>query len=68
MKPTPLTVKEIEILRAYAAGKRTIEIAEDRFLSVKSIDTYRHNILMKTGAKTIAEAVALGIKKKVILL
>lgn len=67
MKPTPMTAREIEILRAYAEGLSTKEIATLTFVSIKTIEAHRASILVKTGAPTMIRAVVLGIKQGVII-
>jgi DNA-binding NarL/FixJ family response regulator len=68
MKPTPLTSREIEVLRAYSEGLTTKEISESLFVSVKTVEAHRQKILLKTGAPNMIRAVVLGIKQKVVLL
>jgi DNA-binding NarL/FixJ family response regulator len=45
-----------------AAGKTTTQIAEELFLSVKTISTYRSRILEKMKMKTNAELIHYAIK------
>ena len=45
-----LTKREEQILRFITTGKKNSEIAEKLDLSVKTVETNRHNILLKLGA------------------
>ena len=68
MRPTPLTPVEVEILRCYADGLTTQEIANLRYRETKTIETHRRGILTKIGAPNITRAVVLAIKQGVIIL
>jgi DNA-binding NarL/FixJ family response regulator len=50
-----LSDREIEILDAVGRGKTTREIANDLFLSVSTVDTYKTRIKGKLGLKNAAE-------------
>ncbi len=50
-----LSDREFEVFRLLAKAKTVGEIAEKLFLSPKTVSTYRHRILEKTGLKTNAE-------------
>ena len=65
---TELSPQEIKILRAYAAGLNTKEIAEQFCVSTKTVDSHRANTFLKSGFKTVGGAVAWGIKQKIILI
>ena len=57
-----LSDRELEVYRMIAAGKTTTQIAEELFLSVKTISTYRSRILEKMKMKTNAELIHYAIK------
>jgi len=57
-----LSDREIEVYRMIAAGKTTTQMAEELFLSVKTISTYRSRILEKMNMKTNAELIRYAIK------
>jgi len=57
-----LSDRELEVFRMIAAGKTTTHIAEELFLSVKTISTYRSRILEKMKMKTNAELIHYAIK------
>lgn len=52
--PTP---KELEVLRAVAAGKRNREIADELRLSVNTVEFHLRNIFAKLGASSRADAI-----------
>ncbi len=52
-----LSERELEILSLIKAGLDTKEIAEKLFVSTATVDTHRKNILAKTGAKDISNAI-----------
>lgn len=49
-----LTTREIEILQCIVDGCSSQEIANKLFLSVRTVDNYRFNILLKMDARNIA--------------
>jgi two-component system, NarL family, invasion response regulator UvrY len=57
-----LSVRELEVLRMIAAGKKPAEIAGELSISDKTVSTYRARILQKMNMKTTAELIhyALG--------
>jgi ATP/maltotriose-dependent transcriptional regulator MalT len=56
--PDGLTAREVEVLRVLATGKSNKEIAEDLFLSPKTVARHLSNIFAKTGAGSRAAATA----------
>jgi len=50
-----LSDREFQVMRLIAKGKTVREIAEENFLSVKTVRTYRQRILEKMGIKRNAE-------------
>lgn len=68
MLPNDLTRREQEVLALLASGKRNQEVADDLFISIKTVDTHRTHILDKLGLKNTAELVKYAIKTKLISL
>ena len=61
-----LTDREIEILVHICKGLSNKEIADTLFLSKRTVDKHRENILMKTGAKNTAGLVMYAIQSGII--
>jgi putative nucleotidyltransferase with HDIG domain len=55
--PSPLSAREIEVLRGLAAAKVQKQIAHDLALSVSTVRTHLHNVYRKLGAVDRAQAV-----------
>ncbi|UXP32326.1 response regulator transcription factor [Reichenbachiella agarivorans] len=60
---TPLTDREIEVLKLIAEEYSNPEIAEKLFISIRTVDTHRRNLLDKLGAKNTAGLVKYAIQK-----
>lgn len=50
-----LTLKEIEIVKGIANGLTSKQMAENLFVSVRTIETHRHNILKKLKLQNAAQ-------------
>lgn len=50
-----LSPREIEVLDACAAGRRTKEVAEGLSISVRTVETHRNSIYRKTACRSIGE-------------
>ena len=57
-----LSDREYQVMRMIASGKTGKEIAEELFLSVKTISTYRARILEKMEMKSNAELIHYALK------
>lgn len=57
-----LTKREIEVLFHICQGLQNQEIAELLFLSKRTVDKHRQNILLKTSSRNTAELVVYAIK------
>jgi DNA-binding NarL/FixJ family response regulator len=58
-----LTMREREVLKLLAEGKRTQEIAEALFISVNTVRRHRYNIMEKLNIKTMADLVKYAISQ-----
>lgn len=65
-KTTPLSDREIEVLKLLCEQYTNREIAEILKLSPRTIDTYRENIFSKIGAKNIVGIVRYAISNRLI--
>ena len=57
-----LSEREVDVLLGICRGLSTQEIADKLFLSKRTVDTHRANILEKTGSKNTASLVVYAIK------
>jgi len=64
--PTPLTPREIQIVRLIAAGKIAKEIASQLNLSTHTIYTHRKNIMNKLELKSASELVLYAVEKGIV--
>jgi two-component system, NarL family, response regulator NreC len=55
--PDDLTEREVEVLRLIALGNTNAEIAEQLYLSVRTVESHRAHIQQKLGRSTRAELV-----------
>lgn len=63
-----LTSREQEVLALLCQQLNTVEIAEKLFLSPRTVETHRNNLLLKTGSKNIAGLVVYAIQSKIIII
>ena len=61
-----LSSREIEILLAICRGLSNQEIAEELFISKRTVDAHRANILEKTGCKNTASLVVYAIRNQLV--
>jgi DNA-binding NarL/FixJ family response regulator len=62
----PLSARELEVLRLIAQENSNPEIAEKLFISIRTVDTHRRNLLEKLGVKNTAGLVKYAIQKGLI--
>ncbi|MFO7257503.1 MAG: response regulator transcription factor [Bacteroidota bacterium] len=63
-----LTRREYEIIEQVASGKSNQEVADALFVSVKTVETHKKNILDKLGLKNSLQLVRYAIKNNIISL
>jgi DNA-binding NarL/FixJ family response regulator len=63
---TDLSKREMEVLQLVASGKSDKEVAEQLFISAKTVNTHKMHILDKLGLKNTAELVRYAIKNELI--
>jgi DNA-binding NarL/FixJ family response regulator len=56
--PAGLTAREVEVLRLVAAGRSNREIADELYLSVKTVGRHLSNIFFKIGVSSRTAAAA----------
>ena len=62
----PLSTRETEILVAVCRGLSNQEIADELFISKRTVDKHRANILEKTGCKNTASLVVYAIRHGIV--
>ncbi len=60
--PSKLSKREVEVLRYICQEFSTAEIATKLYLSPRTVETYRNNLLIKTGCRNTAGLVLFAIK------
>lgn len=68
VKPTfpeidPLSERELEVIRGICQEMTTTEIAGKLFVSPRTVEFHRNNILLKTGARNVAGLVVYALTK-----
>jgi len=63
----PLTKREIEVLKLIAEEYSNAEIAEELFISIRTVDTHRRNLLDKLDVKNTAGLVKYAIKNGLVV-
>jgi DNA-binding NarL/FixJ family response regulator len=63
---TPLSNRELTVLRLMAEGKRNREIAKDLFISERTVGNHITNIYNKLGIYDRSQAVVYAIKKGIV--
>lgn len=63
-----LTHREMEILKLIVEGNANRDIAERLFISIRTVETHRTNIMHKLEMNSIIDLVKFAIKKKLISL
>jgi two-component system, NarL family, response regulator NreC len=64
--PDDLSEREVDVLQLIALGHTNSEIAEQLFLSVRTVETHRSHIQQKLRLSTRAELVDYALKRKLI--
>jgi len=61
-----LTDREVDVLRLVCQQLSTKEIADSLFISPKTVETHKTNLMIKTGVKNMAGLVIYAVQNKVI--
>jgi DNA-binding CsgD family transcriptional regulator len=61
-----ISKREIEVLQLVCQQLTAEEIAEKLFISVKTVNGHRNNLLQKTGSRNVTGLVIYAIKHKII--
>jgi len=61
-----LTVREIEIIKKIAEGKNNKSIADELFISIRTVETHRRNIMQKLKVTTVVGLLKIASKLNLI--
>ena len=61
-----LTKRELEVLELVSHGLSNQEIADKLFISKRTVDGHKSNLIVKTGSKNIVDLLVYSIKNKII--
>lgn len=62
----PLTERELEILSLFCEGLSPKEIADKIFLSPRTVETHKKNIMQKMDVNTIGKLISIALKNKLV--
>ncbi|OIO36219.1 MAG: hypothetical protein AUJ74_03110 [Candidatus Omnitrophica bacterium CG1_02_44_16] len=65
-KENILSERETEVLRLVAEGKTAKEIAESLFISARTVENYKNNLLKKLGLHKSSDLIKYAIKNKIV--
>jgi len=63
---TPLTARQREVVRLLAEGKSNKEVAETLRISVKTVETHRHQIMRKLRMHSFSELVRYAVRTGIV--
>lgn len=66
LDPDFISKREIDVLKLICKQRTTIEIAEELFLSPRTVEGYRNNLLLKTESKNVAGLVIYAITHRLV--
>jgi DNA-binding NarL/FixJ family response regulator len=66
IKEKALTKRENEVLTLFADGLSNSEIAEKLFISVRTVEAHKNNIMQKFSLKSVVDLVKFAIKQGII--
>jgi DNA-binding CsgD family transcriptional regulator len=61
-----LTSREREVLQLAAEGRSTAQIAKDLFISPRTVETHRGNVMKKLALRSQTDLVRFAIRKRII--
>lgn len=63
-----LTARETKILQLICEQKNTVEIADQLFISPRTVEGHRNNLLLKTESRNIAGLVVYAIQNEIVVI
>lgn len=61
-----LSARQIEIIRLWGANKSNKEIADELFLSIRTVESHKNHIMQKLNLKTTVDMIKFGIRNNLI--
>jgi len=61
-----LTKREVEVLKLVSKGMSNTEIADKLFISKRTVDGHKANLIQKTGSKNVVDLLIYSIKNDII--
>lgn len=61
-----LSIRELEVLKLICFQKSTAEIAEQLFISPRTVEGHRNNLLLKTESRNIAGLVVYAVQNQIV--
>lgn len=61
-----LSAREMEVLKLFAEGMSNRDIADQLFISVRTVETHKNNIMKKINLKTTVDLVKFAIKNNIV--
>ncbi|MFC1734296.1 response regulator transcription factor [candidate division KSB1 bacterium] len=61
-----LTAREIEIIKLFSEGNSYKEIADKLFISTRTVESHKNNIMQKLELRSTVDLVKFAIKQKII--
>jgi DNA-binding NarL/FixJ family response regulator len=62
----PLSERELEVLKLLCDGFSPKEIADQLFLSPRTVDTHKNNIMQKFEVNTVSKLISVALKNKLV--
>lgn len=61
-----LSARQIEIIRLWGANKSNQEIADELYLSIRTVESHKNHIMQKLNLKTTVDMIKFGIRNNLI--
>ena len=61
-----LSKRELEVLVLISEGLTNAEIADKLFISIRTVDTHKNNLISKTGSKNVVSLLIYAIKNNIV--
>jgi two-component system response regulator NreC len=61
-----LSARELEVLKLFAQSMTNSEIAENLFISIRTVETHKNNIMRKLNLRTTVDMVKFALRNNLI--